>query len=332
MTIQKVLEDIRNRVFSPVYFLTGEEPFFIDQISEAIADTVLDDSEKEFNQSVIYGNDVTVSAILDMARRFPMFAPYQVIIIKEAQDLREIENIGPYVDKPVPTTILVFCYKYKKLDKRKGFVKALQNKAVFFEAKKLYDNQVADWVVAFTKSKGYHLEPKAAMVLTEQIGADISRMATEIQKLMINIPPGSSITVDHIERFIGISKEFNVFELQKAIGDRNVFKANHIAFYMAANPKENPIQKLVPILYSFFVKVLLYHHLPDKKGASVASALGISPYFVTDYQRAAQTYSAPKIESIISVLREYDLRSKGVNNDSTDNNELIREMLYKILH
>lgn len=332
MTYEKILEDIRKKIFYPVYFLTGEEPYFIDQLADAIENSVLDPPEREFNQMIVYGNDVNVSSLQDMARRYPMFADHQVILVKEAQDIKDIESLASYVDKPVPSTILVLCYKYKKIDKRKAFTKALQNKGVYFESKKLYDNQIADWIIQFARSEGYTLDTKAAVVLTDHIGTDLRRMVQEVQKLMLNLPSGSTITTDHIEKYIGISKEFNVFELQKAIGDRNILKANKIAFYMAANPKENPIQKIIPILYSFFVKVLLYHSLPDKKSSAVASVLGISPFFVADYQRASQQYPATKVESIISILRSYDLRSKGVNNDSTEDDELIREMLYNIMH
>jgi DNA polymerase-3 subunit delta len=332
MDYQKILGDIQARKFYPVYFLTGEETYFIDLIAEKLGNSILVPEEREFNQSVLYGSDYTVSSIIDMAKRFPMLASYQVIIIKEAQELKDIEAFAPYIEKVVPTTILVLCYKYKKVDKRKAFAKALQSKGVFFESKKLYDNQVADWIIQFVKSRGYGIDLKSAMVLTENIGTDLSRVVTEIEKLLINIQPGAAINLDLIEKFIGISKDFNVFELQKAIGERNVFKANQIAYFMAANPKENPIQKTLVILHSFFVKLLIFHSLPSKEKGAVTSALGINPFFVNDYQRAAQHYPTAKIESVISVLREYDLKSKGVNSESTPDEELTRELLYKILH
>ncbi len=332
MSYEKIKEDIKNKSFAPLYFLTGDEPYHIDNLADMLEENLLDPSERPFNQTLVYGADISVGTLLDMARRFPMLSERQVIIMREAQEMKNFDQLEAYVSNPVPTTVLVLCYKYKKLDKRKSLAKNLQSKGVFFESKKLYDNEVPDWITGFVRSKSYTLEPKAAMMIAEQVGTDLSRVVMEIQKLMVNLPAGSHITVDHVDQFVGISKDFNVFELQKAIGERNIFRTNQIAYQLAANPKENPIQKIIPVLFSFFSKLLIYHSLPDKGRAAVASALGINPYFVSDYQKAAQAYSENKSGSVISILRDYDLKSKGVNSDSTEDTELTREMIYKILH
>ncbi|MCX6271678.1 MAG: DNA polymerase III subunit delta, partial [Bacteroidetes bacterium] len=329
MSYEKILKDIEKKIFSPVYFLTGDEPYFIDKLTDALEQGILDPAEREFNQSTIYGSDINVENLLVLAKRFPMFADYQVIIVKEAQEIKNIEELSKYIGKPVPSTILVLAYKHKKIDKRKGFAKLLDSKAVFFESKKLYDNQIPEWITQYTQKKGYSLNPQAAMMLTDHVGSDLSRLVHEVEKLFVNLPSGTTINSVHIEQFVGISKDFNVFELQKAIGDKNIFRANQIAFYMSANPKENPILKLIPIIYSLFSKILIYHSLADKSKTAVASALGINPFFVQDYQKAAGNFSSAKVVSVISILRQYDLKAKGVNNESTEQSELVREMIYK---
>ncbi len=342
--VQKIAADIGRRKFAPFYFLTGDEPYYIDYLADLIGNSVLTPDEREFNQSVVYGADVTVPDLISMARRYPAFAAYQVVIVREAQLIDNIETMVKYIENPVPTTVLVICYKYLKPDKRTTFVKLLQSKGVFFESKKLYEDKIPDWITAFLREKGYRIDQKAALLLAEHTGNELGNLSREIQKLMINLPPETLITADHVAAFTGISKDFNVFELQKALGERNVFKVNQVAFYMAANPKENPIQKIIPVLFSFFSKLLLYHSLvaesrrpggtpfDGQNAQQVAKALGVHPFFTGDYLKAAKTYSFARLTGIVSLLRTYDLRSKGVNNDSTEDSELIREMLYRILH
>jgi DNA polymerase-3 subunit delta len=332
MTFDQIIDNLKNKIYHPVYFLTGEEPYFIDEISDYIEKNVLDESEKDFNQTVIYGRDTDVPAVIGSAKRYPMMASHQVVIVKEAQYLEDIENLQPYVEKPLDSTLLVINYKYKKLDGRTTFARELKKKAVLFESKRVYDNQVPAWINDYLKQKGYRITPKATAMLTEFLGSDLSKIVNEISKLVLNIPAKSEINETHVEQNIGISKDFNIFELQNAIGSRNVVKANQIAKYFAASPKENPLIKTVIMLFSYFTKLMIYQQLTDKSKNNVASALGISPMFVKDYETAARNYHPEKLRAIISLLREYDLKAKGVDNVSTEDGELLRELLFKILH
>ena len=331
-TFDEILNDLGNRIYAPVYFLFGEEPYFIDAITGYIEANVLSDAEKEFNQSVLYGRDLDIPTLFSYARRYPMMANYQVIILKEAQDLQKIEELQPYTDDPVRSTILVIAYKYGKLDKRKTFYKSLEKNGVVFESKKFYDNQVPSWISEYVARNGYSISTKATHLMAEFLGTDLSKIANEIDKLFINIPVKSEITEALVEKFIGISKDYNAFELQKALGRKDVYKANQIIHYFAANPREEPIVKIIPLLYSFFSKILVYHYLSDKSKNSVASALAVQPFFVTDYQHAATHYTPAKLIQIISILREYDLKAKGVDNISATDGELLKEMVFKILH
>lgn len=332
MKFEQILQDLRNQIYHPVYLLAGEEPFFIDEISNEIERNVLSDSEKEFNQTVLYGRDVDVSTIVSYAKRFPMMANYQVLIIKEAQNVKNLDELVTYAESPLESTILVLCHKYKKYDKRKSLVKTVQKKGVFFESVKLYDNQLPDWIVDKLKKANYSITPKAAVMMAEFLGNDLSKISNEISKLMINLPEGTEITDVHIEDNIGISKDYNVFELQKSLGNKDIFKANRIINYFAANQKENPLVKVVAILYGYFVKVMMYHQIKDKSRNNVASVLSVNPFFVNDYQNAAKKYNIQKLQKIISILREYDLKSKGLGNSSTSDGELMKEMIFKVLH
>jgi len=332
MTYDQIIRNLKNKIYHPVYFLAGEEPYYIDQISDYIADNVLTDQEKEFNQTVIYGRETNVTSIISFAKRYPMMANYQVIIVKEAQDIQKIEDLASYIEKPLDSTLLVINYKYRKVDKRKTFFKTIDKKGVLFESARLYDNQIPGWITSYLKEKGYRITPKASFMLAEYLGTDLSKIVNETSKLFLNIPLNSEITEDEIERNIGISKEYNIFEFHNAIGAKNILKANQIAGYFAANPKDNSIVKTIMVLYNYFTKLMIYHQLKDKSKNSIASALSVHPFFVKDYQDAAKNYSYAKLTRIISLLREYDLKSKGVNNVSTDEGELLRELLFKILH
>jgi len=332
MNFEQILGDLKNKIYYPVYFLAGEEAYYIDEISDYIEDNVLTDTEKEFNQTVIYGRETDVLSIISFAKRYPMMANYQVVIVKEAQDVQKIEELISYLENPLDSTLLVINYKYKRADKRKSFFKQIDKKGVLFESKKLYDNQIAGWINNYVREKGYDITPKASIMLTEFLGTDLSKVVNEISKLILNVPEKATINDELVERNIGISKDFNIFELQNAIGTRNVLKTNQIANYFAANPKENPIVKTVTILFGYFSKLLIYHQLKDKSRNSVASALSINPFFVKDYQTASRSYSYQKLTRIISYLREYDLKSKGVENISTTDGELLKELLFKILH
>lgn len=332
ISFDEILRDLKNQIYYPVYFLFGEESYYIDEISDFIEHTVLNEQEKEFNQSILYGKDSNVPMIISYAKRFPMMANYQVLIIKEAQELDKIDELQPYIENPLKSTILVLCYKYSKLDKRKGLYMLIEKNGVAFESARLYENKIPDWIHDYLRRKNCTITQKAAILLTEFLGNDLSNVANELNKLLINTPSGSEITEDYVEKNIGISKDFNVFELQKSLVKKDVLKANQIIRYFAANPRENPLVKVIPILSSFFSRVLIYHYLQDKSKNAVAASLSVNPFFVTDYQQAAKTFGAGKVIKIISLLREYDLKAKGVDNVSASDGELMRELIFKILH
>ena len=332
VSFENILQDLKNKIFYPIYFLYGEEPFFIDEISNYIEQNVLNDLEKEFNQTVIYGKDADIPTIISYAKRFPMMANYQVIIVKEAQDIDKIEELEAYVENPLASTLLVICYKYEKADRRKSFFKLVEKTGILFESPRLYDNKIPDWIANYVSTLNYSITPKACVLLTEFLGNDLSKVVNEISKLIINIPKGQAITEEYVEKNIGISKDFNVFELQKALGRKDILRSNQIITYFAANLRENPLVKVIPMLYSFFSKLLVLHHLEDKSKNNVASVLGVNPFFVSDYQQAAANYRPSKLVYIISVLREYDLKAKGVDSTSTPDGELMKELVFKILH
>ena len=330
--IKQIVTDIKNGKIKPIYFLMGEEPYYIDRISEFIEKNILSEEEKGFNQMVMYGRDVSVDDIVSNAKRFPMMAERQVIIVKEAQDLsRTIENLASYAANPQPTTVLVINYKYKKIDKRKALYKTIQKIGLVYESNKLYENQVADWIRRVLASKNYTIMPKAAQMLVEFLGTDLSKINNELDKLQIILPKGSEITPDIIEENIGISKDYNNFELQKAIGERNILKAHKIVHYFAENPKDNPMVVTVSLLFNFFSQLLNFHGLNDKSPRNVASALKVNPYFVNDYINAAKNYPMKKVSAIVSTLREFDVKSKGVGSNAVSQGDLLKEMLVKII-
>jgi len=311
----------------------GEEPYYIDGISDFIEKNVLTEEEKGFNQMVLYGRDVTIEDIVGHAKRYPMMSEYQVIIVKEAQDLsRTIEKLVDYAKQPQISTVLVINYKYKTIDKRKSLYKELQKVGVVYESNKLYENQVADWIRRTLSGQNYTIVPKAAQMLVEFLGNDLSKISNELNKLRIILPEGTQITPEHIEVNIGISKDYNNFELRKAIGQRNVYKAHQIINYFADNPKDNPMVVTVSSLYSFFSQLLHFHGLQDKTPRHVASSLKINPYFVNEYIEAAHHYSMKKVSTIITTLREFDVKSKGVGANALPQGDLLKEMLVKIMN
>ncbi|WP_111682871.1 DNA polymerase III subunit delta [Winogradskyella tangerina] len=331
--VKQLVADIKSGQIKPIYFLMGEEAYYIDKISDFIEKNILDEAEKGFNQMVLYGRDVTIDDIVSNAKRYPMMAERQVVIVKEAQDLsRTIEKLASYAENPQPTTVLVLNYKYKKLDKRKALFKAInKNGGVVFESKKLYENQVPDWIRRVLKGQGYDISPKAAQMLVEFLGTDLSKVNNELDKLKIVLPQGTQITPEHIEENIGISKDFNNFELRKAVGERNVVKAHQIAKYFADNPKDNPMVVTVALLFNFFSQLLHLHGMSDKNPRSVASALRVNPYFVNEYLTAARNYPMKKVSSVIALLREFDVKSKGVGANAVPQGDLLKELLVKIL-
>lgn len=329
----KIVNDIKAGNIKPIYFLMGEESYYIDKLSDYIEQNVLSEDEKGFNQTVLYGRDVTIEDIVSTAKRYPMMAERQVVIVKEAQDLsRTIDKLESYVENPMPSTVLVFCYKYKTLDKRKKMTKLLAKNGVVYESKKLYENQVGEWIKRILSGKSYSIEPKANAMLVEFLGTDLSKINNELEKLQIILPKGSTITPKHIEENIGFSKDFNIFELRKAIGDRNQLKAYTIADNFAQNPKDNPIVVTTSLVFSFFVQLLKYHGLKDKNPKNVAAALGVNPFFLKDYDVALKNYPMRKVSQIVGSLRDVDVKSKGVGANALPQSDLLREMLFKIFN
>jgi len=332
MDYEEILKNLKNKIYHPVYFLMGEESYFIDRISGYIAENVLTKAEQSFNQYILYGKDADADTIITYARRFPMMASHQVVIIREAQNIKKIEDLEPYVNNPLKSTILVINYKYKTIDRRKSFTKTIAKKGVLFESKKIYDNKLPVWISSYLAEQQYSIEPQASAMLSEYLGTDLSKVANELDKLIISLPKKTRITPDHVEKNIGISKDFNIFELQNALGERNVLKSNQIINYFAANPGSNPLTKTISNLYFYFMKILTYHFLEDKSQNAVASSLQVNPYFVGSYVTAARRYPIKKVVEIMSILREFDMKSKGMGNVSSDMADLQKEMIYKILH
>lgn len=333
VTYDEIISDLRKRIYKPVYFLAGEEPYYIDLITEFIENNVLDESERSFNQLIIYGDDTSVAAIVETSRRFPMMSSHQVVIIREAQSLKKIEDLAVYVEKPLPSTILVINYKYKTLDKRTRLYKVLDSEAVYFESSRLRDYQAPAWIDRYLMAKGIKSDPNASAMLTEYLGTDLHKIANELEKLIITLPAGKPlITTALIEKNIGISKDYNNFELQKAVGERNILKANMIVHHFANNPKDNPITLTIASLFSYFSKLLTYHYLTDKSRNNVAAALKINPFFVKDYETSASVYDVSKTVSVISLLRSYDMKSKGFGDLSSEPGDLLKELVFKILH
>ncbi|SFD51033.1 DNA polymerase III, delta subunit [Algibacter lectus] len=329
--VKQIVTDIKNKNLKPIYFLMGEEPYYIDKISDFIESSVLDEAERGFNQMVLYGRDVTIDDIVGHAKRYPMMAEHQVVIVKEAQDLaRSIEKLAKYAENPQPTTVLVFNYKYKKIDKRKALYKTLKKNGIVFESKKLYDNQVADWIRRVLTPKKYEITPKAAQMLVEFLGTDLSKINNELEKLQIILPQGTQITPEHVEENIGISKDYNNFELRKAVGERNTVKAFKIVHYFGDNPKDNPMVVTVSLLFAFFSQLLTFHGLSDKSPRSVASALRVNPYFVNDYITAARNFPMRKVSGVVATLREFDVKSKGVGSNAVPQGDLLKELLVRI--
>lgn len=331
--VLKIVNDIKAGNIKPIYFLMGEESYYIDKLSDYIEENVLSEDEKGFNQTVLYGRDVTIEDIVSTAKRYPMMAERQVVIVKEAQDLsRTIDKIESYVENPMPSTVLVICYKYKTLDKRKKVTKLLAKNGIVYESKKLYENQVGDWIKRVLAGKKYSIEPKANAMLVEFLGTDLSKINNELEKLQIILPKGSTITPHHIEENIGFSKDFNVFELRKAIGDKNQLRAYTIADNFAQNPKDNPMVVTTSLVFSFFVQLLKYHGLKDKNPNNVAKVLGVNPFFLKDYDIALKNYPMRKVSQIVGSLRDIDVKSKGVGANALPQSDLLKEMLFKIFN
>lgn len=331
MTTEKLINDIKNGPAKSVYWLEGEEEFFIDQIIQVAEQQILPESEASFNLTIFYGRDTAWADVINACRRYPMFAEKQVVIIKEAQDLKNIEKLDAYVEKPLSSTLLFVAYKGKKLDGRTKLSKLIKEKAVLFTAKRLYDTALPEWTAELVKTKGFTITKKALFLLIDHIGNDLSRLSNEIDKLALNLKARKNITEDDIEQYVGVSKEFNIFELQQAIAQRDLYKAVRIVTYFGSNPKAAPIQLIFPSLYNFFSKVQVVYTVPSKDEKELASAIGVHSYFVKDYIATAAKFSYPEIEKILLLLYEYNLRGIGINDAGTDDAELLKEMVVKMI-
>ncbi len=332
MTFNQIMTELKAGKYRPIYFLMGDETYFIDQITDYIAQNALPADQHAFNQIVMYGKDINVAQIDNTARRYPMMSDRMVVIVKEAQNIRSFDNLVYYANKPLDSTILVINYKYKTLDKRKKIYKAIDKNGVVFESKKLYENQVPSWISNYLKEKNIKINPVAVRLLVDYLGTDLQKISNELNKLIISLNGKNEITPIDIEKNIGISKDYNIFELQKALTSKNTLKANQIVKYFAANPKSNPFVLTINALFGFFSKILLVHSLSNKSNQNVAKVLKVHPFFVNDYLSATRTFSTKKLVYIISILREYDLKSKGVNNASITEGELLKELIFKIMH
>ena len=330
---EQVMSDLRRKSYHPVYLLTGEEAYYIDLISDYIQYEVLDESQREFDLLVMYGKDTEIEMIINAAKRYPMMSPYQVVIVKEAQHIKNWDPIQFYLSNPLKTTILVFAYKYGSPDKRKKWVADIAKQGVLFESEKLRDYEMTSWINNYAKQKSAKIEVKGVEMLIEFLGTDLSKVANEMDKLLLTLPAGNPvITPEHIEKNIGISKDFNVFELQDALIERNALKANRIIRYFGDNKRNNPMVMYLPQLFTLFSNLMIYHYLSDKSQAAVASELKINPYFVKKYELAARNFGAWKTMNIISWIRDVDARSKGVESNNVDDVELMKELVFKIIH
>lgn len=328
---KQLIEDLKAQKFAPVYLLTGEENYYIDQVSDFFEKEVVATDFRDFDQTVVYGRDTDMTAVVSLAKRFPMMSPVQLVLVKEAQDIRDWEPLADYLEHPQPQTLLVFCYRHKKMDKRTKVYKAISAKGIVYEKDKMRDYEVPDWIARVVSQQGYQITQKGAVLIAESLGNDLGKIANELSKVYISLPKGSVINEEVIETNIGISKDYNVFELQNAIGRRDIAQCTRIVNYMAANTKDNPIQMLLPLLYGYFIKVMLFHQEPDKKKAM--AVMKVNPYFMKDYETAARNYTLGKLASCIGYLYDTDLRSKGVRNSGTvSDGELLKELVFKITH
>lgn len=334
LVTEKQLEaNLKAAKYHPVYLLQGEETYYIDKATEYFENNIVDKEARDFDQTVLYGKETDMRTILSYAKQFPMMSPYKLVLVKEAQTLssNEWELLAEYLKHPLQQTLLVFCYRNKKLDKRYKAYKAINDVGCIYDCPKLYDNQVPDWIGTFVNQHGHTVTQKGSVLIAEYLGNDLSRIANELTKVFISLKPGDVIDDDVIEQNIGISKDYNVFELQNAIGRRDVVQCNRIVNHFAANPKDNPIQMVLPSLYGYFIKIMMYHQVPNKSEA--ASVLKIHPFFLKDYATAAQNYSLGKLASCIGYLYDADLRSKGIRNSNTvTDGELMKELIFKVIH
>ncbi len=333
MDFETIMQNLKKKVYHPIYLLQGEEPYFIDQVSNYIEKNVLPEAEKGFNQTIFYGKDTETRTVAEASLRYPMMTEKQVIIVKEAQSLKKIEDLAPYAEHPLSSTILVLNYKYKNLDARTKLHKAIKSKGVILTTKKLWENQVPAWIEKYLRQYDYTITPQACQILTDSLGTELGKIANELNKLVIAVNETNRITPEHIEKNIGLSKDYNILELQDALATKNILKANKIINYFGANPKQHPIQMTIVVLFGYFSKIFAYHFLKDKSEQGAINTIGGSPYYIKKIIGASKKYNPTKLYEIMGILREYDLKSKGMGvSGLTDSGDLQKELIYKILH
>ena len=333
VTFEGLYKQLKQKKYAPIYLLQGEETFFIDKLVDYMEENILSDSEKSFNQMVMYGKDTDANTLTNTARRYPMMSQYQVVILKEAQQMRDLLKLESYVANPSKTTILILVHKYKTVRGNTKLGKAIAKNGVVFTSKKLYENQVPAWIQRYVKQKKYDIQPNAMQLLIEYLGTELSRITNELDKLMLNIPKGTLINEQHISDNIGISKDYNVFELQKAFAQNDITKANKIADYYSKNPKAAPMPLLLGSLYRFFSRLYLYHHVRNRSEGDILQAMGFRSRFqLKDYQAAVRHFNLSKTKKAVELLYHYDLKSKGIGNVATPPEELVREMVVRLVH
>lgn len=331
MAAEKIIAEWKKQQFKPVYWLEGEEDYYIDVVMDYAEHRILNESEAGFNLTVFYGKDADWTAVVNACRRYPMFAEKQVVLLKEAQQMRDIDKLEAYIENPLASTIFVVSYKEKTLDGRTSLSKLLKKTAHVFTSKKIYDSKLPEWTNELVTARGYNIAQKALMLLVEHIGNDLSRIANEVDKLLLNLGSEKLITEDDIEKYVGVSKEYNVFELQDALGKKDLSKAMKIIRYFEGNPKAAPIQMVLPALYNSFSKAYMLFALQGKDDKTMAAAMGISPFFIKDYQAIARNYSFSGIEQALLLLHEYNLKSVGVGSVGTPDASLLKEMAVKMM-
>ncbi|RME94486.1 MAG: DNA polymerase III subunit delta [Bacteroidetes bacterium] len=335
MTHQQIIADVKKGIFAPVYFLHGPESYFIDSIADTIEKHALQEHERAFNQTILYGKDTDYLQVVDAARRFPMMAERQLVLLREAQEMGSLQKLDTYIENPSPTTVLVICHKHKSLRGNTKFSKLIKAKALVFEAKKLYDNQLPDWIATYLKAHKLKVSREGAELLAEYLGSDLSKVVNELNKLALNLAPGSEVSPQHIEAHIGISKDYNVFEFQRALGQRNILQANRIVNYFIANSRKHALPMIIGSLYNYFSKIYIYHEASKGSEQDILRALKLgSKFFLREYRVAARQFSYRKTEQVIAILREFDLKSKGLGYNATakPEGELLKEMTWRILH
>ena len=334
ITCDDILKELRAKQYRPVYYLMGEEPYYIDLIADYITDNILTETEKEFNLTVVYGADVDIATVINAAKRYPMMSEHQVVVVKEAQNIRNMEELSYYLQKPLLSTILVICHKHGVLDRRKKLAAEIEKTGVLFESKKVKDAQLPAFITSYMKRKGIDVEPKATAMLADFVGPDLSRLTGELEKLIITLPKGHTrVTPEQIEKNIGISKDYNNFELRSALVEKDVLKANKIIKYIEENPKTNPIQMTLSLLFGFFSNLMLAYYAPEKSEQGIANMLGLrTPWQAKDYLAAMRRYNGVKTMQIIGEIRYADAKSKGVGNPSLSDGDILRELVFKILH